>query len=72
MNNIFADGGPAIGLDWLGSKEDTLRFELDTFEEFRGGIIPDVVEEDEVGYCCSLCYSLCVRQLSGRANAGME
>lgn len=40
------DGGPAIGLG-PSSPENSLVMELDIFEDFRGGIIPEDVDEDE-------------------------
>jgi hypothetical protein len=49
-SNALVDGGPSLGLDWSCVSEDTLHYQLDAFEEFRGGVVPEVVDEDEVSH----------------------
>jgi hypothetical protein len=44
---IPSDGGPSLGLDWDYHPADTLFSDIESFEEFRGGIIPDDADDDE-------------------------
>lgn len=64
--SVPSSGGPPVGLDWdwrkhcddEGGKEFTM--DIEQFEEFRGGIIPeDGVDDDEVGCSCSSTCSNC-------------
>jgi len=44
---VPSDGGPSIGLDWDSGSIEALEFDIDLFENFRGGIIPEDITEDE-------------------------
>jgi hypothetical protein len=44
---IPSDGGPSLGLDWDFDPAESLLSDIESFEEFRGGIIPDDADDDE-------------------------
>jgi hypothetical protein len=44
---VPSDGGPSLGLNWEFDSSLTLSSDLETFEEFRGGIVPDDADDDE-------------------------
>jgi hypothetical protein len=44
---IPSDQGPSLGLNWEFDSSLSLHFDLEVFEEFRGGIVPDDVDDDE-------------------------
>jgi hypothetical protein len=44
---IPSDGGPSLGLNWEFDPSLTLSSDLEIFEEFRGGIVPDDADDDE-------------------------
>jgi hypothetical protein len=46
-SGVPSDGGPSLGLHGDFNEADTLRFDLEIFEDFRGGILPEDEEVDE-------------------------
>lgn len=44
---IPSDGGPSLGLNWNNDPALTLHTDVETFEDFRGGIVPDDADDDE-------------------------